>query len=99
MDQGLQIKTKQDIINKIKAEIPYIDKRLYSHNIINIELNILGERYGEEEVVELVKHTDLRKKGWGYIIQDYIEKRKEIEERLAEEEMLEIQRWESWKGK
>ena len=97
--QGLQIITKQDIINTILGQIPSVDKKPYSHNIINFNLNVLGERYGEEEVVEIVKHTDLRKLGWGYIIQDYIDKRKEIEEREAEEEMQQIQEWESWKGK
>lgn len=90
--EGLQIKTKQDIINKIKAEIPFVDVKPYSHNIINLELDILGERYGQEEVVELVKHTDLKILGWGYIITIY-------EQKLAIEEMVEIQKWESWKGK
>jgi hypothetical protein len=90
--EGLQIKTKQDIINIIKREIPFVGKRPYSHNIINLELNILDERYGEKEVVELIKNTDLKILGWGHIITIY-------EQKLAEEEMVEIQKWESWKGK
>ena len=40
------MKDKKEIINKIKEEIPYVDIKPYSHNIISLELRILGENYG-----------------------------------------------------
>ena len=51
------MKEKEDIINKIKEEIPWEDIKPYSHNIIGLELRILGENYGEDEVISLIKST------------------------------------------
>tara|TARA_R100000654_G_scaffold2545_4_gene9399 strand:- start:3550 stop:3744 length:195 start_codon:yes stop_codon:yes gene_type:complete len=64
------MKTIEEIIMKIKEEIPYVDIKPFSHNIINIELRILGDNYGEEEVKKLIKSTKLKDLGWGYIIED-----------------------------
>ena len=60
-------KTKEQIIAKIKQEIPYVDVKPYSHNIISLELTILEEVAGREAVVELVKTTELKNKGWGWL--------------------------------
>ena len=38
------MKDKKEIINKIKEEMPDVDIKPYSHNIINLELRILGEK-------------------------------------------------------
>jgi len=59
---------KIEIINKILAEIPYVDNKPYSHNIISLELNILAEKYGQEEANKLIKNTQLKNLGWGYIL-------------------------------
>ena len=59
---------KQKIINTIKAEIPYIDVKPYSHNIIQLELDILEKHYGIEEVLKLIETTELKNLGWGYIL-------------------------------
>jgi hypothetical protein len=61
-------KKKQEIINIILKEIPYVDIKPYSHNIINLELNILAEKYGQEEANKLIKNTQLKNLGWGYIL-------------------------------
>ena len=61
-------KTKEEIIATIKKEIPFVDIKPYSHNIINLELNILEEVAGEEAVLELIKTTELKNLGWGWIV-------------------------------
>tara|TARA_R110000803_G_scaffold146566_1_gene212303 strand:- start:194 stop:415 length:222 start_codon:yes stop_codon:yes gene_type:complete len=61
--------TKQEIIKKIKEEIPYIDIKPYSHNIIGLELSILEQVAGKEAVIELVKTTRLKNLGWHYILE------------------------------
>ena len=69
-------KTKEELISIIKKEIPYVDKKPYSHNIINIQLEILGKKYGEEEVKKLIKKTKLiNSMNWD----DYIEEEEEEE--------------------
>ena len=62
--------TKQEIIKKIKEEIPYIDIKPFSHNIIGLELSILEQVAGKEAVIELVKTTRLKNLGWGYLLED-----------------------------
>ena len=47
-------KTKDQIIEKIKQEIPFIDVKPFSHNIISLELRLLEEKYGEKEVYNLI---------------------------------------------
>ena len=61
-------KTKDQIIEKIKQEIPFIDVKPFSHNIISLELRLLEEKYGEKEVYNLINSTDLKYKGWGHIV-------------------------------
>jgi len=58
---------KQEIIAKIKKEIPFVDIKPFSHNIITLELGLLEEVAGREAVVELVQTTELKNKGWGFI--------------------------------
>ncbi len=60
--------TKEQIIKKIKQEIPFIDVKPFSHNIISLELRLLEEKFGEEEVYNLINSTDLKYKGWGHIV-------------------------------
>jgi len=62
-----QEKKKQEIIATIKKEIPWVDIKQYSHNIISLELRLLEEVAGREAVVELVQTTELKNKGWGFI--------------------------------
>jgi len=62
-------RTKEEIIKNIKKEIPYVDIKPYSHNIIGLELEILARDYGEEEVHNIVKNTKLKDLGWGYILE------------------------------
>ena len=63
------MKKREEIIKKIKEEIPYVDIKPYSHNIINLQLGMLAEEYGQEEVISLIKSTRLKDLGWGYILE------------------------------
>lgn len=60
-------KTKEEIIATIKKEIPFVDIKPYSHNIISMNLGYLEEVAGREAVVEIVKSTELKNLGWGFI--------------------------------
>ena len=59
---------KEDIINTIKKEIPFVNVKPYSHNIISINLFILEKEYGQEEVNKLIEKTKLKDLGWGWIL-------------------------------
>jgi len=63
-------KTKAELIIEIKDEIPWVDIKPYSHNIIGLKLDILRRDYGEEEVRSLVKNTQLKHLGWGWILEE-----------------------------
>ena len=59
--------TLQEIKNKIWGEIPFINKRPYSNNIVGCYLRQIEKHYGQEEVVKLIKNSPLKNLGWGYI--------------------------------
>jgi len=54
----------QEHITIIKNEIPYVDMRTFSHNIINMELNIIDSIYGEEVAQAVLKFLKLDDLGW-----------------------------------
>jgi hypothetical protein len=58
------------ILDDIKREIPFVDVKPYSHNIINMKLMILGEMFGEDKVKEIVSQTQLKYLGWGYVLNE-----------------------------
>ena len=59
--------TKEEIIKKIKQEIPFVDVKPFSHNIISLELRILARDYGLKEVEKLINTTKLKSLGWELI--------------------------------
>ena len=54
-------------INTIKAEIPYVDIKPYSHNIINLTLRSIGEQFGDDVAKRLIASTKLKDLGWGWV--------------------------------
>jgi len=58
------MKTEEEIIQLIKNEIPYVDIKEYSHNIISLELRMYSEIKGDEETYKLIKELGLDKLGW-----------------------------------
>jgi hypothetical protein len=63
------MKTQNEIENTIKNEIPFVDVKPFSHNIINLELRLLGEVAGEAAVKKIIRETKLKHIGWGYILE------------------------------
>ena len=54
----------QEHITIIKNEIPYVDLRTYSHNIISMELNIISSIYGNDVANAVIKFLKLYEIGW-----------------------------------
>ena len=63
-----KIDEKEDIIKKIKSEIPFVDIKPFSHNIISLKLELLAEKYGQEEVNKLILSTKLKDLGWAPLV-------------------------------
>ena len=61
---------KQELIKAIKDQIPYVDIKPYSHNIIGLKLQMLSTEYGQEESNKLIRETKLKDIGWTVIEED-----------------------------
>jgi hypothetical protein len=56
---------KESNIKKIKKEIPFIDIKQYSHNIIGLCLRSIAEAYGNnEECNKIIVDLGLDELGW-----------------------------------
>ena len=60
---------KEHIITKIKNQIPWVDIKEYSHNIITLWLGALETEYGLDEVKKLIRETRLKYLGWGWVLE------------------------------
>lgn len=61
----MQVMKAEDYINKIRAEIPYVDIKPYSHNIISICLRALSNLgWSHEQIGEFIKEEGLDAMGW-----------------------------------
>ena len=70
-------KKYMNMMEKVENEIPYIDIKPFSHNIINLELRMMEELVGEERVVEFIRNNKyLMEKGWGWIVKNWDEEHK-----------------------
>ena len=49
---------------KILHEIPYIDIKPFSHNIISLELRLVSEQFGQDVANQLIEGFGLDTKGW-----------------------------------
>ena len=52
-------------LRTIKAQIPYVDIKPYSHNIINITLSLIAEQLGDDVAKQIIASTQLKNMGWG----------------------------------
>ncbi len=48
----------------IEEQVPYIDIKPYSHNIISLYLQAITEKLGYDEYNETIEKFDLEEKGW-----------------------------------
>jgi len=49
---------------KIMEEIPYIDIKPYSHNIISLRLKMISDEFGQDVANETIKEFHLDDLGW-----------------------------------
>jgi hypothetical protein len=57
-------KTLKELRAGIKKEVPYVDLKPFSHNIISISLMIIAKEYGKEEANKAIRDFDLTELGW-----------------------------------
>jgi predicted AlkP superfamily phosphohydrolase/phosphomutase len=57
-------KTLKELRNDISRERKYVDKKPYSHNIINFTLREIAAKFGKEEANKAVRELKLIKLGW-----------------------------------
>lgn len=48
----------------IQKEVPYINKKPFSANIIGITLRMIADEYGKDEANKAIDDFKLEKKGW-----------------------------------
>jgi hypothetical protein len=56
-------------LERIDKEIPYIDVKEYSHNIIGLQLGLLMRICSKEQVKKIVIEKGLDKMGWEHLAQ------------------------------
>ena len=59
--------TKKDIERLLSKEVPYIDLKPYSHNIVSLTLQIAAKNYGNEYANHLIDKFKLEKLGWSKV--------------------------------
>jgi len=57
-------KTLKELRAEIKKEVPYVDFKPFSHNIISISLMIIAKDYGKEEANKAIRDLKLDELGW-----------------------------------
>lgn len=57
-------KTPEEWEQVIADNVPYIDVRPYSHNIIGLALGAIAKKKGDDEAKRLIIKYRLDKKGW-----------------------------------
>tara|TARA_E500000318_G_scaffold82640_1_gene78058 strand:+ start:307 stop:498 length:192 start_codon:yes stop_codon:yes gene_type:complete len=57
-------KTKEEIIECIETELPWVNIKPYSHNLISLCLKSLYNIVGKEELNQYMKNSGLLDIGW-----------------------------------
>ena len=52
------------IVDRIDAEVDFVDLKPYSHNIINISLQQAAKKYGNAVANDLIEEFNLEDLGW-----------------------------------
>ncbi len=56
--------TKREIEALLEKEVPFVDLKPYSHNIVGITLGIAAKRFGNEYANSLIDKFKLESLGW-----------------------------------
>jgi len=54
----------KDLRKKIQKEVPYVDIKPYSHNIINVVLRQIAKEFGKDVANKTIDDFSLVKLGW-----------------------------------
>lgn len=57
-------KTLEEWIEVIKENKPFVDIKLYSHNLITIALQAIAKNWGISEANKIILDMGLKKLGW-----------------------------------
>ena len=57
-------KTLAQLRQMIKKEVPFVDVKPYSHNIIGVVLMQINNEYGKDEANKAIDDFDLQSLGW-----------------------------------
>lgn len=57
-------KTLKELRKQIEKEVPYVDIKPYSHNIIGLVLMQISQQFGKEEANRAIEDFDLESMGW-----------------------------------
>lgn len=60
-------KTLNDWRKGIKKEVPYVDIKPYSHNIISLSLGAIAKEFGQAEANKAIVDFDLESLGWAQV--------------------------------
>ena len=56
--------TLDEMKQTIKNEIPYVDVKPFSHNIISLELRMISEKFGQDVANQTIKDLKLDTLAW-----------------------------------
>ena len=56
------------LYSNIEKEVPYIDIKPFSHNLIGLSLRQISNEFGQDRANEAIKHFDLEELGWSKIV-------------------------------
>jgi len=59
--------TKSEILEKIGEEVPFIDVKPFSHNLVGMLLNMLAKQHGQEEANKAIDDYELEELGWSKV--------------------------------
>jgi len=57
-------KSLKELRNDIKKEVPYVDIKPYSHNIISLCLQMISNKYDKNEANKAIRDFDLTELDW-----------------------------------
>lgn len=52
----------------ISKEVPFVDTKPFSHNIINLALGAVAEKFGKGSANQIIDELKLEKLGWKKVI-------------------------------
>lgn len=64
LDKVLGIKDIKKYVRRISREIPYVNIKPYSHNIISLCLQAISQEFGKDKANEIIRKYGLKKLGW-----------------------------------